>query len=546
MALAEQKARTLRRAVVNKAKNYTPIETKVREATSNDPWGPETTLLHEIADASHNVVAFGEIMNVLWKRINDDGKNWRHVMKSLTVLECLVKSGSEKCADQCKKNIYAIETLSTFQHIDKDGKDMGHVVREKAKNLVILLKDDERLKTERQKALKLREKMSSTTVWSLSSNGQRNVTSGTAWRPTYASDSYPSEHRAQRSTTLPATTGAAAASANITSEMQNALPTDATEEELQLQLALALSKEEAEKEESQRKNADIRLQLALEESKKDDKKKPPVPSNDLLSLNLGQGASAQPTLKEQAQKAMTQTGSQQPNSAFDPWGHSNPPAVANDPFGGPAPTNDPFGGLANSNGNTVAPYPDLFTYAGGGMPAPLVPTSDQNPMAETNISQQPDDILAFERPASPTTQAAESFLGDHAKLVNFDNLITPTRPVNNGEIFPSNPFSGSIPARGNPFQPPKAPQPSINELRNQQAQDIMANGGGSGTMNGTGLGDQNGQPQLFTPFTPLSQPGNMQYPPQQPPPIPAFPAGFDNSTPAIPPQNTNNDFNPFR
>ena len=75
--------------------------------------------------------------------------------------------------------------LSTFQYIDKDGKDMGNVVREKAKNLVALLKDDERLKSERQKALKLRGKMNSTTIWSLSSTGQRNITSGTSWRPTY-------------------------------------------------------------------------------------------------------------------------------------------------------------------------------------------------------------------------------------------------------------------------------------------------------------------------------------------------------------------------
>ena len=96
----------------------TSMENNHREATSNDPWGPETTLLHEIADASYNVVTFGEIMEVLWKRINDDGKNWRHVMKSLSVLECLAKTGCEKYAEQCKKNIYAIETLSTFQYIE--------------------------------------------------------------------------------------------------------------------------------------------------------------------------------------------------------------------------------------------------------------------------------------------------------------------------------------------------------------------------------------------------------------------------------------------
>ncbi|XP_063713259.1 epsin-2-like [Symsagittifera roscoffensis] len=535
MALAEQKARTFRRAVVNKAKNYTPIETKVREATSNDPWGPETNLLNEIADASHNVVAFGEIMNVLWKRINDDGKNWRHVMKSLAVLECLVKSGSEKCAEQCKKNIYAIETLSTFQHIDKDGKDMGHVVREKAKNLVLLLKDDERLRSERLKASALREKMGATTVWSISSNGQRNVASGTAWRPTFPPDSVP-EHRAHRSNTGSSSGGAD--SAFIATEMKNALPSDATEEELQLQLALALSKEDAEKEESQRKNADIRLQLALEESKKEEKRKISTGNADFLSLNMASGI-AQPTLKEQAQKArsMSSQAMVSQSSSFDPWGHKGSDAT-NDPFGGPAV--DSFGvvGLQPS----MSPYPNFFTGSGSEMPAPLLPSSNSNSSHDANISQS-DGLCQFERPKSPSEQAAETFLGDHAKLVNFDNLITPTRSAINGQIFPSaNPFSGSIPARGNPFQPPKAPQPSINELRTKQGTFSNSASNSSGPFDLLGQ-----QPQpVFTPFSQVSQPGTMQY--QQPPSIPEFPSGFANHS--APPmesyQNTNNDLNPFR
>lgn len=54
---------------------------KVREATSNDPWGPSSSLMSEIADLTYNVVAFSEIMSMVWKRLNDHGKNWRHVYK---------------------------------------------------------------------------------------------------------------------------------------------------------------------------------------------------------------------------------------------------------------------------------------------------------------------------------------------------------------------------------------------------------------------------------------------------------------------------------
>ncbi len=52
--------------------------------------------MSEIADLTYNVVAFTEIMQMIWKRLNDHGKNWRHVYKALLLLEYLIKTGSEK------------------------------------------------------------------------------------------------------------------------------------------------------------------------------------------------------------------------------------------------------------------------------------------------------------------------------------------------------------------------------------------------------------------------------------------------------------------
>lgn len=68
----------------------------MREATSNDPWGPDSKLCSEIADLTYNVVAFTEIMAMVWKRLNDHGKNWRHVYKALVLLDYLIKTGTEK------------------------------------------------------------------------------------------------------------------------------------------------------------------------------------------------------------------------------------------------------------------------------------------------------------------------------------------------------------------------------------------------------------------------------------------------------------------
>ena len=68
-----------------------------------------------------------------------------------------------KVAQQCKENIFAIQTLKDFQYLD-DNKDQGINVREKAKALVALLKDDERLKNERVRALKAKERFAQNTA----------------------------------------------------------------------------------------------------------------------------------------------------------------------------------------------------------------------------------------------------------------------------------------------------------------------------------------------------------------------------------------------
>lgn len=51
------------------------------------------------------------------------------------------------------------QTLRDFQYVDRDGRDQGANVREKARQLVCLLKDEDRLRQERSQALKTKERM---------------------------------------------------------------------------------------------------------------------------------------------------------------------------------------------------------------------------------------------------------------------------------------------------------------------------------------------------------------------------------------------------
>ncbi|XP_048373126.1 epsin-1 isoform X3 [Sphaerodactylus townsendi] len=327
---------SLRRQMKNIVHNYSEAEIKVREATSNDPWGPSSSLMSEIADLTYNVVAFSEIMSMIWKRLNDHGKNWRHVYKAMTLMEYLIKTGSERVAQQCKENIYAIQTLKDFQYVDRDGKDQGVNVREKAKQLVALLKDDERLKEERAHALKTKEKLAQTATASSASSSL----------------------------------------ANAPVEAEQAWPQSSGEEELQLQLALAMSKEEAEQEERIRRGDDLRLQMAIEESKKES-----VPAKEESSL------------MDLADVFTT------PPPAADPWG--GPPAPA-DPWGGSAPgvptvPSDPWGPSATGAASTGGdPW-------GGPGAAPAVPSDPWGgPSATSADPWKSESLLPGGGPAGTT------------------------------------------------------------------------------------------------------------------------------------------------
>jgi len=86
---------------------------------------------------------------MLDKRLNDKGKNWRHVLKSLKVLDYCLHEGSELCVTWARKNIYIIRTLREFIYLDEEGRDVGQNIRISAKELTSLIMDEERLRAER-------------------------------------------------------------------------------------------------------------------------------------------------------------------------------------------------------------------------------------------------------------------------------------------------------------------------------------------------------------------------------------------------------------
>ncbi|XP_012688980.1 epsin-1 isoform X2 [Clupea harengus] len=471
---------SLRRQVKNIVHNYSEAEIKVREATSNDPWGPSSSLMSEIADLTYNVVAFSEIMSMVWKRLNDHGKNWRHVYKAMTLMEYLIKTGSERVAQQCRENIYAVQTLKDFQFIDRDGKDQGVNVREKAKQLVTLLKDEERLREERIHALKTKEKMAQTT--SASSAPSAPGIGGGSMAPQQGADG------------------------------EQAWPQSSGEEDLQLQLALAMSKEEAEQEERLRRGDDLRLRMAIEESQRE-KAKPEESALMELGTVDPWGAHAAPPAMGSAGPSPPLSAAPAPAAAAgtwgpaDPWGAATPSSPPVDPWGGGPPKieppPDPWGDSSRANsdpwGSTTVTPPSADPWgtslapaqipvaSGSGDPwaadglAPVIDSLTSDPWSfptkHTNGTGDPERRGSFGTAGDgskgstgspvpfdlsslgsslPVRKTPESFLGPNAALVDLDSLISskpkPKQPppsLSNSST--NNPFlqtRGSSPAPG--------------------------------------------------------------------------------------------------
>lgn len=61
--------------------NYSEVESKVREATNDDQWGPHGSLMNEIAKYTFMYENFPEVIGMLWKRMLMEKKNWRRTYK---------------------------------------------------------------------------------------------------------------------------------------------------------------------------------------------------------------------------------------------------------------------------------------------------------------------------------------------------------------------------------------------------------------------------------------------------------------------------------
>ncbi|XP_064532012.1 epsin-3 isoform X3 [Pseudopipra pipra] len=435
----------LRRQVKNIVHNYSEAEIKVREATSNDPWGPPSSLMSEIADLTFNTVAFAEVMGMIWRRLNDSGKNWRHVYKALTLLDYLIKTGSEKVTHQCRENLYTIQTLKDFQYVDRDGKDQGINIREKVKQVMALLKDEERLKQERAHALQTKERMALEGMGS----GSHQVTYGRRASP-YGED----YGRARGS---PSSFNSSSSSPRFASDLEQARPQTTGEEELQLQLALAMSREEAEKKPLPISSTDEerQLQLALALSKEEHEKEVRTwqGENSLQQRAVEETAQGREEEQEEDKMKKSQSSILELADIFGP---------------APAPSSHAPADPWDVPDMKAKAEPVASAWAGAADPWVPVPDTSGEPLSQASASAQQTSAGPWDFP--PSTTAASDPWGKAPVSSGFPpadpwGTASPPAPQGSGSTPAPDPWAAV------PEQPPNAEPDPFGDLFPSTRQD---------------------------------------------------------------------------
>lgn len=152
------------RRLVRKIRSIGNSQTEIliKNATSNDPFGPTTTQLNQLALLTQHDKPLSEIITVLTKRLNDGSRDWRHVLKSLTVILYCLLTGSTDFLHWARKNSYMVSTLKEF---DLKGSDnIAHQIRQKSKSISKLLNDEALLEDKRANFHTFRNSMSRPSV----------------------------------------------------------------------------------------------------------------------------------------------------------------------------------------------------------------------------------------------------------------------------------------------------------------------------------------------------------------------------------------------
>jgi len=137
---------------------FSSTERKARAATRNKPSGPTGAQLNELAQLSSNPHDASTIVATLIFRLHyrhrpDRHHRWRNIYKALSVTEFLLRRGSDNIVRKLQGQVtLEVESIAetTYSQVTTDGQDVGANVTYRARAILVLLKDEDKLKAERK------------------------------------------------------------------------------------------------------------------------------------------------------------------------------------------------------------------------------------------------------------------------------------------------------------------------------------------------------------------------------------------------------------
>eukprot|EP00051_Salpingoeca_urceolata_P001365 m.40394 g.40394 ORF g.40394 m.40394 type:complete len:338 (+) comp11361_c0_seq2:133-1146(+) len=332
---------SVRRSLKNLVHSYTASERAVREATSNDTWGASSTLMAKIAVYTQDLHECPVVMAMIWRRMDDHiPKNWRHVYKSLVLVDYLVKNGSDQAVHLIKENLFAFQTLRDFQFMDSNGKDQGVNVRERARSLLALLANERTLQEERARAQQAHARVAashspSTPRATSRKQPQHRLMPDAA--PTGSSDPAIERQREAHRRHL------------VAQHQAQQMPAGPVDEEEQLALALSMSVEEEAQRQRLRELEEQQLAVALTESKETPNRtsawgsQAPVENPPQASPGLRRVVVAPTERWSPPKQSPPRPVASSPTVHNPTWSSSVPPVDENNPFlASDAPASNPF------------------------------------------------------------------------------------------------------------------------------------------------------------------------------------------------------------
>ncbi len=100
------------------------LEKKLKEATSNEHCHANVSLLNEISQKTQNFEDFRVIYDYCMKTLTSNSDQWRRILKTLFLIEHILRTGNLRFAEELKDESYRIKNLTGFSYYD-GGADKG-------------------------------------------------------------------------------------------------------------------------------------------------------------------------------------------------------------------------------------------------------------------------------------------------------------------------------------------------------------------------------------------------------------------------------------